>query len=78
MQWIFTVLGGFLTDVVRRKTTVRTIVVRKFNTTVGLAIPALFVVLAGYVGCLVAAAVAFFTISVAFNALTGSFYNVVL
>jgi len=47
------------------------VIIRKVNTGVGLAVPAMFVVLAGYIGCNAAAAVAFLSLSVAFNALTG-------
>ncbi|XP_078491658.1 sialin-like [Ciona intestinalis] len=70
LQWLFTVIGGYITDVIRRRGLASTNVIRKVNTALGLGIPALFIVLAGYIGCNVAAAVAFFSISVAFNALT--------
>nr|XP_039254795.1 sialin-like [Styela clava] len=72
LQFIFTIGGGYVTDVIRSRRLMSTVAVRKLNTTLGLAVPALFVVLAGYIGCDVAAAVAFFSISVAFNALTVS------
>uniref|UniRef100_H2ZN04 Sialin n=1 Tax=Ciona savignyi TaxID=51511 RepID=H2ZN04_CIOSA len=70
LQFLFTLVGGYITDVIRKRALTSTIVIRKVNTTLGLAIPAAFIVLAGYIGCDVAAAVAFFSISVAFNALT--------
>jgi len=71
LQWIFTVAGGYITDVIRRKQLLSTVVIRKINTGLGLAIPAMFVVIAGYIGCDAAAATAFFSLSVAFNGLTG-------
>ena len=45
---------------------------RKVNSGLGLCVPGAFVVMAGYIGCNTTAAVAFFTISAAFNGLTGS------
>lgn len=71
MQFVFTIGGGYITDVIRRRKIMSTVAIRKMNTSLGLFIPAVSVVMAGYIGCDVAAAVAFFTISVAFNGLTG-------
>ena len=76
LQWCFTVGGGFVTDVIRKHEIFSTTVIRKINTTLGLAVPALFIVLAGYIGCNAVAAVAFFSLSVAFNALTGKLISV--
>ena len=56
----------------RRKHVFSTLAIRKINTVLGLAVPAIFIVLAGYIGCNAAAATAFFSLSVAFNALTGN------
>ncbi|XP_076803041.1 sialin-like isoform X1 [Clavelina lepadiformis] len=70
LQWIFTFFGGMATDVIRKNNVTSTVAIRKINTTLGLAVPALFIVLAGYIGCNATAAIAFFTMSVAFNALT--------
>jgi len=69
---LFSTVGGYLTDWIRQKKLASTVVMRKVNSGLGLCVPGAFVVMAGYIGCNTTAAVAFFTISAAFNGLTGS------
>ena len=62
---------GWYTDVVRRRGWVeRTITIRKFNTFLGLVVPAASLVIAGYIGSNTVPAVAFFIVSAGFNTFT--------
>lgn len=71
-QTLVCLFGGWLTDLLRARTRMRTVTVRKVNTAVGLLVPAVTLVLAGYSGCDAALAVAFFMLSVGFNTFTVS------
>ena len=48
----------------------RTVIIRKINTTLGLLVPAVSIVLAGYMGCQAKLAIAMFILSVGFNTFT--------
>jgi len=63
--------GGYFTDLIRKRKLVSTTAIRKINTFFGLGVPALFIVLAGYIGCDATTAIAFFSLSVGFNGFTG-------
>ena len=63
-------IGGYLTDYVRQRELCQTLTIRKINTALGLVIPALTVVLAGYSGCNAPLAISFFIVSVGFNTFT--------
>ena len=63
-QSLMTFVGGWYTDKVRSKGWVRTVTIRKFNTILGLIVPAVTVVLAGYSGCNAFLAITLFTLSV--------------
>ena len=63
-------LGGYFTDVIRKRDCCSTITIRKINTALGLLVPAITVVLAGYMGCRSTLAVMFFILSVGFNTFT--------
>ena len=69
-QSVMTFIGGWYTDKVRGKGWVRTVTIRKINTILGLIVPAVTVVLAGYSGCNAPLAISLFTLSVGFSALT--------
>ena len=69
-QSLMTFVGGWYTDKVRSKGWVRTVTIRKFNTILGLIVPAVTVVLAGYSGCNAFLAITLFTLSVGFSAFT--------
>lgn len=69
-QSIICVFGGWLTDLIINRGLFSTIAVRKINTALGLLVPAVTVVLAGYMGCRAWLAVMFFIISVGFNTFT--------
>ncbi|XP_076803038.1 sialin-like isoform X2 [Clavelina lepadiformis] len=68
LQWIFTLISGYLTDFFIRRLILSTIAVRKLNTIIGLGVPGICIILAGYVGCNAAAVIVFLALSVAFNA----------
>ena len=55
--------AGFFTDYVRSKDWMRTITIRKINTGLGLVVPAVTVVLAGYMGCNAVWSMIFFVLS---------------
>ena len=69
-QSILTFVAGWLTDFIRSKNWLRTITIRKINNLVGLAVPGITVVLAGYSYENKALAVTLFTISVGTTAFT--------
>ena len=70
-QVVVTLIGGALTDYILKKRLVKVVWMRKINTALGLGIPALFVVLAGYIRCDAILAVVFFSISTGFTGFTG-------
>ena len=70
-QFVITPAAGALTDFILKKGLIRVVWMRKINTALGLGIPALFVVLAGYIGCDATLAVVFFSISTGFTGFTG-------
>ena len=70
LQSVLTFVAGWLTDVIRSKNWLRTITIRKINNVIGLAIPGITVVLAGYSYENKALAVTLFTISVGTTAFT--------
>jgi len=69
-QTLVTFFSGWLTDVIRGKKLLSTVTIRKINTTLGHVVPAVTVVIAGYVGCNSTVAVIMFTISIGFLGLT--------
>ena len=69
-QSIMTFFAGSITDVIRSKNWLRTVTIRKINNILGLAIPGITVVLAGYAGRNAALAIALFSISVGTTAFT--------
>ena len=69
-QSIICFLGGYLTDAILQRELCQTLTIRKINTGLGLLVPALTVVLAGYMGCRSTLAVMFFVLSVGFNTFT--------
>ena len=70
VQSIMTFIAGWLTDVIRSKNWMKTITIRKINNLVGLAVPGITVVIAGYAGKNPALAVTMFSISVGMTAFT--------
>lgn len=48
-----------------------TVTIRKLNSALGLLLPAVFIVLASYIGCDVSLAIAFFSLSLAVCSLNG-------
>ena len=66
------ITAGWITDYILKKKEgqISTLTVRKFNTALGLLVPAATVVLAGYAGCKEVLAITFFVISVGFNTFT--------
>jgi len=69
-QTIVVYVTGWITDIVRRKKWMKTITLRKINTTVGLVAPGIAVVVAGYMGCDAIGAVIMFTISMGLSGMT--------
>ena len=72
LKAISVLFSGWYTDVARRRGWVRrTITIRKFNTFLGLVVPAAALVAAGYVGnSSTVPAVALFVVSAGFNTFT--------
>ena len=70
VQSVMTFIAGWLTDVIRSRDWLRTITIRKINNLIGLAVPGITVVLAGYSYENKALAVTLFTISVGTTAFT--------
>ncbi len=70
LQSLICLAAGYVTDSIRSRGLLRTLTVRKINTGLGLLVPAASIVLAGYMGCNSAAAIAFFVISAGFNTFT--------
>ena len=70
VQSIMTFIAGWLTDVIRSKNWMKTITIRKINNLVGLAVPGITVVIAGYAGKNPTLAVTMFSISVGMTAFT--------
>ncbi|XP_039258886.2 sialin-like [Styela clava] len=68
LQFLTLLVAGYFCDIIRQRRIAKTVTVRKVNSFLSLVIPSIFIVLAGYSGCNVAAAVSFFSISVAFLA----------
>ncbi|XP_039260371.2 sialin-like [Styela clava] len=68
LQFFTLLAAGYFCDIIRQRRIAKTVTVRKVNSFLSLIIPSIFIVLAGYSGCNVAAAVSFFSISVAFLA----------
>nr|XP_039260375.1 sialin-like isoform X2 [Styela clava] len=68
LQIVTILIAGHFSDVIRRRRIAKTVTVRKVNSFLNLIIPSIFIVLAGYSGCNVVAAVGFFSLSIAFLA----------
>ena len=60
-----------MTDCILRKGYLEVVWMRKINTILGLAVPAIFVIIAGYIGCNATLAVVFFSISTGLTGLSG-------
>lgn len=71
VQWFFMLFAGIITDAVRRKSAISTVFVRKINTTIGLVVPSILIVIAGYIGCNYIVIVFLVTLAVAFIAFGG-------
>ncbi|XP_006816974.1 sialin-like [Saccoglossus kowalevskii] len=65
--WTFTIFYGWLADYTRQKYIMSTLQVRRVLTCLGMFLPAVFLVLAGQIGCNRGLAVLFITISAAFS-----------
>ncbi|XP_077984586.1 sialin-like [Glandiceps talaboti] len=65
--WIFTVFYGWLADVARRNQIMSTLTVRRLLTSLGMFLPAVFLVMGGYIGCNRGLAVALITLAAAFS-----------
>ena len=69
VQYILQIIGGWLSDMaIRSSYSPRIISIRKINTAIGVVVPAIFIVLAGYAGCDTTLAITFFVISAGFIA----------
>ena len=60
-----------MTDCILRKGFLEVVWMRKINTILGLAVPAVFVIIAGYIGCNATLAVVFFSISTGLTGFSG-------
>ena len=69
-QTVLTFFCGWFADYVRSKNWLRTVTVRRINNAIGLILPGITVVLAGYAGCNAGLAIFLFTTSVGFTAFT--------
>ncbi|XP_077865450.1 sialin-like [Saccoglossus kowalevskii] len=65
--WTFTIFYGWLADYTRQRYIMSTIQVRRVLTSLGMFLPAIFLVVAGHIGCNRGLAVLFITISAAFS-----------
>ncbi|XP_052007479.1 sialin isoform X1 [Xyrauchen texanus] len=74
--WCLALLGGQLADLLREKYLIRTVMVRKAFTIVGMIGPAVFLVAAGYTGCNYYYAVAFLSISSSLGGISASGFNI--
>ncbi|KAI7805384.1 sialin [Triplophysa rosa] len=74
--WCATLLGGQLADFLRERCLIRTVIVRKAFTLVGMMGPAVFLVAAGYTNCDYFLAIAFLTISSSLGGMSASGFNI--
>ncbi|XP_028676314.1 sialin [Erpetoichthys calabaricus] len=74
--WLLMLLGGQLADYLRETWMVRTVIVRKSFSIIGMVGPAVFLVAAGYTGCNYTMAVAFLTISSSLGGFSMSGFNI--
>ncbi|XP_043111450.1 sialin [Puntigrus tetrazona] len=74
--WLLALLGGQLADLLRERYLIRTVIVRKAFTIVGMVGPAVFLVAAGYTGCNFVLAVAFLSISSSLGGISASGFNI--
>uniref|UniRef100_A0A673NRB8 Sialin n=1 Tax=Sinocyclocheilus rhinocerous TaxID=307959 RepID=A0A673NRB8_9TELE len=74
--WLLALLGGQLADLLREKYLIRTVIVRKAFTIVGMVGPAVFLVAAGYTGCNYVLAIAFLTLSSSLGGVSASGFNI--
>uniref|UniRef100_A0A8C2L7N0 Sialin n=1 Tax=Cyprinus carpio TaxID=7962 RepID=A0A8C2L7N0_CYPCA len=74
--WLLALLGGQLADLLRERYLIRTVIVRKAVTIVGMVGPAVFLVAAGYTGCNYVLAVACLSISSSLGGISASGFNI--
>uniref|UniRef100_A0A8C2HTX3 Sialin n=1 Tax=Cyprinus carpio TaxID=7962 RepID=A0A8C2HTX3_CYPCA len=74
--WLLALLGGQLADLLREKYLIRTVIVRKAFTIVGMVGPAVFLIAAGYTGCNYVLAIAFLTLSSSLGGISASGFNI--
>ncbi|XP_035660180.1 sialin-like isoform X1 [Branchiostoma floridae] len=68
--WVFTVTGGWIIDVIRSRDILDTLNSRRLLTAMGQFLPAIFLIISGFVGCDRAAAVAMLALSAGFGGLS--------
>ncbi|XP_078595071.1 sialin-like [Branchiostoma floridae x Branchiostoma japonicum] len=68
--WVFTVAGGWIIDVIRSRDILDTLNSRRILTSMGQFLPAIFLIISGFVGCDRAAAVAMLALSAGFGGLS--------
>ncbi|XP_033646519.1 sialin-like [Asterias rubens] len=74
--WFFMLTGGQVADYLRGNSILSTGATRKIFNSIGLVLPAVFLVITGYVGCNYTLAVVFLTLSVGLVGVAQSGYNV--
>ncbi|XP_062375636.1 sialin [Sardina pilchardus] len=74
--WLLALLGGQLADYLRETCLVRTVVVRKVFSLIGMVGPALFLIAAGFTNCNYVLAIAFLTVSSSLGGLSASGFNI--
>ncbi|XP_028844899.1 sialin [Denticeps clupeoides] len=74
--WLVALFGGQLADYLRETLQIRTVIVRKALTLVGMIGPAIFLIAAGYTECNYILAVVFLTISSSLGGLSASGFNI--
>ncbi|XP_065897720.1 sialin-like isoform X2 [Dysidea avara] len=73
---VLSILWGQVTDMLRQRELVNTTVIRKFNSTLGLCLPAMFLLLCGFYGSTTGWAVTFLTLSVGSAGFAAAGYHV--
>ncbi|TRY97193.1 hypothetical protein DNTS_015798 [Danionella cerebrum] len=74
--WLLALMGGQLADFLRERFLIRTVIVRKVFTLVGMVGPAVFLLATGYTDCNYILAVAFLTISSSLGGISASGFNI--
>ncbi|XP_077984588.1 sialin-like [Glandiceps talaboti] len=74
--WLFTILSGWIADLLRKYELLSTLAVRRLFTVLGMFFPAIFLIGAGFIGCNDALIIAFITISASFSGCAVSGFKV--